>query len=613
MKASWSTLPAEVLLIVFDHLKRSSSEFLINKYLCQCRLVCKAWNTSATEILFSLEHSLSFGRAQKIKALELRFYGEKDLDVAFQRRFFDLVLTPATVSLTGSLDPTIIAILAELFQANPQNCNKIEQLPTLYDNGFDKNLLKMLLCCKQSLRVIRIGISRTTGSLKPLVNRLCEFQRLERCTLSFEKCSAYVPRMESVLKGCPQITSLFIDAVDGGRTLRNTMEEDECQSWLEQNVKKVDLEVEIDTRISRPDVIQYLAYKYAKIQQLQLHNFDATDIEEVERSLSAVRHIRKLNLHNWYFWHVEELEYFINVMKSKFNKIRLQFNIYKNDHSNFIANARKDSETSTTEFDLDFSRDLEQYMVEQILSLLNIVTAYHLVFYKLDEPFLLARRFDTEGKLNFYESLKFYPDIETLILDVSEIPHQAQHPCNLSSLKNLKNVTIAGSYRMSNTFLNFVEKMAPNLEHLTLKDCRLKSADELDSQHINMANTHFTSLSIITDRGGLASKNNYYTCVNASWEDKELSAKAQALLLQIKIKSSKDFPVQYFLLKPGRTATCVPISQEYYEKHINAWYVMIVECKSLETLRIGLGALAVDMTFKVDGELKQAVNKTIIY
>lgn len=277
------TLPAELWFHIFGNVNNTTE-------LGQSRLVCKLWNYFAEISILTMQITVKTHN----KAIKFYEYLKKKPEMALHVKHLTFEV-PQYYKSTSKHGPAFLKLLrlAMTHKINIIDGNMgmdsffIELLKIVESSPSSFDRLKMIPIptkYNHTYRTTVIGLKNILQGLildftsKPfdwdLIYRLGEFKRLTFLTLTGDAYN--ITLTDSILKKCGHLQELSIDVKFSDPIVLNTKT---VRTWSSRNVKKINSLKKLRFGLPcRPDLFEYLAYKYPNIQNIQLTiaNFNKT-------------------------------------------------------------------------------------------------------------------------------------------------------------------------------------------------------------------------------------------------------------------------------------------------------------------------------------------------
>ncbi|KAL9551801.1 hypothetical protein MBANPS3_004072 [Mucor bainieri] len=586
MVVLWSTLPPELWSNVFRHVQCIET-------LAECRLVCKTWDPIAERAMFS-------SSITDLNSLHLGYLSRMPPTVL--KGFFKLVMNPNIVSLNGILDETALNCLLNAVKESGEQCNKLTSLITSSVSSYDGySYLSAQLYFKTSLQEVHLFLDKPhTPIYQTVVNHLEEFNHLKKLFLSYSE-RHILPELEQMLTKCHHLETLHFD-ISMGET--EYISKEDLQKWMKYSVQKQSSTLRfIDiSDIYHPHLIEYLMFKYSTddLMTVKITGARTDNHGTIGRILDAIKNVPCIDVSYWYLDKAEEVEQTLSMLKDRNNVVILRpcKSIYL-ERFRVRLDANRYRHNNTTQYKIDISEDEFSVLFDRIINTIgslqnlkvnyvdeDIISVYWGMPYQRDRAF---RRMI---------------DIITVAMDVCftcvHIPYPSFSVDPLLS-PQLTTLKICGAI-VDQRVLTILSKVAPKLKHLTLNSCILNPAFHHHYQ-INMPVTNFGTLCIISG--------------DSIWEDyddmdnpiygfesrpeaiKKINRKISIThdqMVILKITSLSSNQVQHYILTPWYPAVVKTISKDEYTTCCAfRWPNIIIECNSLQTLRLDLGALFVEL------------------
>ncbi|KAL9558960.1 hypothetical protein MBANPS3_000661 [Mucor bainieri] len=632
--SSWSSIPRELLLDVFSRFRYETAE------LASFRLVCKAWNPAAEQVLLHSLHSYYEKKpflklhdylakrpsaARHIKSLKLYYYDtgvdiETSIDTAYLQKLFPLLITPSITSISGTFSPTAIALLWDIMANSPIPFNNIKELPVqrkynkpYCENYFfyDETYIKLLLHCKDTLESLHLQINPEPGMLDHVIELLDNLKHLKKMEITFEKNYDYKEGVEDVMNHCHYVKELHL----GSDQMPNVWSSSkaEARRWMrKENVQQHCSVEKIDDHLATADLVEYYIYKFPSLKELSLMYSSGSDDDDAIRILDAVKHVDKIHLTNFDLEKPATVRRFVSALKCQRNKFSLFLRGWSDSiRRQAIMDCDKNRQTEESDITMTVPQFMQPSTFKKYVSCLGKVT--DMSVYNYDNPEYssdcesIFDEFSMEKPVEFQAILRLLPHIEKLQFRVDSISNKSTDT-RKASLNKLHTLNLIGA-KIDEEILDFLQRSAPHLSNLTLKNSLLISKTS-PYQRIRMPKIAFSTLSIITKSDSLdrtQSKRLPEDSIHGRWIKTE--APQTSMLLQVTTWVTKHPVVQHFVLSVGNksTAACKSISKQAFDENPNSCPVLEIECKSLCMLKFDLGALVLDMKFNPGGELENAI------
>ncbi|CEP07552.1 hypothetical protein [Parasitella parasitica] len=588
---SWHALPSEIQLIIFDLVESV-------KELATCRLVCKQWNPLAEETMFGQKLELSTINttikfiyhikkkpmlARFIKSLYLPYID--DSTVLLQKKLIDLASTPNIRYLDGQkMSAELFDHFLDIVQRSPDKFDRLQALPNFFRT--DPKFVDTMLYFKGSIRELQL---ETTPLTKPIIPHLNEFKSLKKLVLNLfgmhflaDKPNYFI-ELEEILCKCNQLQILELKRCFA---VEHSMEKAKFREWLLKNVKQTSsLHTFKLDNVADSCMLEYLVYKYPNASKAEVGSFTYKTEGSIECTLDRVKHVESIQLSMYSKEGIEKFKNLLPKLKSKTNRIQISQRSRKL-YCAIQMDVTKNNRTDNTTFSIRIPQNAPHTVYKEITSLLGSVDHFEINY--------LDRR-STKGEdkpLSFFSFLETFPELESL--QFSDISINCP-PISLGRLKlnRLTSLEINGAC-VDKCIFQALSLSASNLKHLTLVNCYFSG----QNYFISLPNTKLETLSVIKKTSAM----NYQFKSGAI--EKYLQAlhklgsitEKQRMLLEIKRLSNAES--QLYLLTPGATPGTSSCSEQVLEENLTTYIPKImIECNSLRSLNIDLGALVTKMNF----------------
>lgn len=588
MASPWHKLPLEVWSIVFYQVGSV-------KALAECRLVCKAWDPLVERAMFS--QKLVFIKGDTITKFynhlvkrpslgqsinEMYFYRLHTTELGFEKHFFELAFTPNIRKIEGEISKELLRYLLEIARNSDKEFSKLESLPRPPYEFTDTHAAAFLYF-RKSLVQLHLTISRNDNeAMMSILNRLNEFENLNELSLEFYRGINDLMELENILRKCPRLLTLELE-VDWERNV--LMETAELKEWAKSNVEQSPNACVLNLGgESIPEIIEYLLYRYPNSRCATIGHYSSTE-GSVPRILKAIKELDYVTLHTWYMPNMEVFKSYASTMKSRRNTIAIRPSPH---YEGIIISVDATRFNGTSEFSMEISKDAS---LSEIITAIGGVCSLDIIYFGAEE-----------GTSSFFKLLHTTPQIEKLGFMSAYIEYQPSL-VNSLVLKQLRSLSLSGAI-VDEEVIPTLSKIATRLEHLTFETCLLDFKCHQDHRII-MPQSKLSSLSILaTENAWLWFGPEYQKVIGAlKWMQKSIILdKYQLMFLQIRQSSIKQ--THYFVLKIGTPSRRKQISKEEYQKNINQWPKIVIECKSLKQLKLDLGALVIDMDLGIETSIE---------
>ncbi|KAL9540728.1 hypothetical protein PS6_010623 [Mucor atramentarius] len=299
-----SSLPEELLPEIFGYITS-------NIQLARCRLVCAKWNQPAHSAMFS--NTIVFGTNEKVLALHGQLFSDPAKGKLVQHIYFkenfdafwmakailNTAFLPNVNSFQGfvSKPEEFYEMLLSIARESPNVLKKLKVLPS-YKGHIDITYYSDTLA---EIHINNPGAVMNEATIEFRRN-LNIFPNLK--SLKLDASFRNLSELELFLKGCTRLKKLEL-----GNTLPvPTLSSITSDAWMVHNVTPVgSLEQLTIERECRPELMEYLTYKYPNIKELTISlSYNSLDIRDVtvftcsmDRILRAIKGIETKEFEFW--------------------------------------------------------------------------------------------------------------------------------------------------------------------------------------------------------------------------------------------------------------------------------------------------------------------------
>lgn len=419
-----------------------------------------------------------------------------------------------------------------------------------------------------------------------------------------------MPELERMLRQCQLLESIDIIAdVDFGIP---RISKDDLKQWMINNVQQLPSLQSADINsYDHPHLVEYLIFKCPRMRNLALSNIETDDHGTVGRIVDAIKNVYSLNLDCWRLGNATDAEHVLSILKNRNNSIILR-PCQSGDISGLLMalNAKKNREDNTThcaicisETDFPEEVDLPEILnriIKAIAPFPNLKVEY------VDEDVLKHdNRTTHQGTTTFKRMIDIMSVAKDVCFTCTYIPYL---PLSVDGLlfEQLQTLKICGAV-VDHKVLTLMSRTVPKLQNFILNSCIL---NPFYPQHhrIDMPHTAFNTLSITSRRSIWKSYDciiedteNYFEEKYKSTEkiNSKISIK-QGQMVLVKITTLSDNMVEHYILKPGSLGRVMATSKDEYSTYAPGWPNIVIVCKSLEMLKLDLGALFVELKPGID-------------
>ncbi|KAK4511960.1 uncharacterized protein ATC70_003959 [Mucor velutinosus] len=603
MTVSWSSMPPELWSIVFKHTHSI-------KTVAKCRLVCKTWDPLAERAMFSKSLSV-YGTESIVKLCNrlqenpaLRYYirslylgSLKKVQLSIQEDLFKLVMNPNIVSLEGYFDKAALAILLKAVSESGEQCSKLESLITYegITNGGD-SYMNAQLYFRTSLQELRLSLHTPhTAIYQTVVDHLEQFNSLKKLVLTYSDRHV-LPELEQVLRKCQRLELIDFD-IGLGET--HWISKDDLKQWMISNVQQSPTLRFVDVGENHhPHLIEYLVYKYPNIPSVAISGAFTDGHGTIGRILDAVKGVGYISLRHWYLGDMEAVEQVLSTLKNKNNIVILRScSPYCSERGIVYLTAHKTGDNKTTHYMINISDTEFPAVFSKIIKIVGTSQNFQVDYIDDDITFVESGLANQQSK-SFKRMVKIISEVKSVNFTCAHIPYPS-FSVN-TSLSQVETLKICGAV-IDQKVLTVLSRITPKLKSLTLSSCILNPARP-QCYRIDMPHTDFSTLSINSEYWIWERDDNFG---DVEHEDKKLNEALDKIISNISIKQHQMVSLKitslssnqkhYYALTPGDSAVVKAISNDEYSKSIARWPSIVIVCKSLETLKLDLGALLVEL------------------
>ncbi|KAI8643326.1 hypothetical protein BD408DRAFT_431542 [Parasitella parasitica] len=594
------TLPLEIWCMVFHQVNSV-------KWIGNCRLVCRDWNPYAEEVMFgqnleltTVEKTIKFiyhlEKNPKMAEFIKDIYVCDFLSLPLETKLLDIALTSKIRYLKGEMNEELFGHLLEIAQNSPSKLSGLKSLPNfsrrrpIGASTTRPNYYKTLLFFKESLThlsVVKYPFEIPEQTLC-VIPRLNEFENLTELSLDLcgmphlrEVSMEYI-EIDNILSKCTKnLTSLTL-IVDYRST---TMGKKEFKDFLKlhnvQQVRNVHT-LKLGTVYS-PLIIEYLLYKYPSVSNMTvgyIKDFSDRIMEEVKnidmfQVIGYMPNVESLNSNTDLYQGLMNL---LRRMKSATNQLRILQRL-ENTSGNGLLEITKFKSTGTTHFNI-LVNGYAQAIHKEIM--LSVSPVSHLGINYIDYPTEFIDEIDDED-FEQPTSRRFDETGHPLMgrLDNTEQPTASEEFCELMQIipfDQLNKLTSLELFSDEKTNEDICEEIAynpvPDLKSLTLGTCFC-----YDEEHIiSLPEVDLEAVSL----------------VRRFCSTDKCSQVQKVLLVTQKTNAPHG---NYYFLTPGAPSRCEQISQRDVPDDLRNIPVIRLTFKSLNCLKINLGALVINVKF----------------
>ncbi|KAL9541357.1 hypothetical protein MBANPS3_009171 [Mucor bainieri] len=251
-----ATLPLELQFLIINCIKKPAN-------LGKCRLVCKAWSSVAEVAMLTAQH------------LTIVAPRSTDRNGKAFIQLIGLVITPTIeIYIDGIVGLDIIyKKLIDLVEESKHPIAKVKMLPI--PMNYNQTYMNAVLAFKHTLQKLILNFDNIPISWN-LIYRLNEIERLTSLTLAGDTYN--ITLTDTILKQCLQLEELDIDVRFSDPIV---LDKSSVHDWSSRNnVKKVYcMRVLRFGSLVRSDLLEYLIYKFPRIQTVQLTTNDVRTTE----------------------------------------------------------------------------------------------------------------------------------------------------------------------------------------------------------------------------------------------------------------------------------------------------------------------------------------------
>ncbi|KAF1806532.1 hypothetical protein V8B55DRAFT_1457466 [Mucor lusitanicus] len=595
-------LPFEIWINILNQIESPQQ-------LARCRLVCKQWNPVAEKAMFSGNFAIIPDDESFVAKLHYHLTTKpalalliKSIDLASSNisqsaplcaELLELVMTSNLEKITETFPLIHTDLVYRIIIRSAHKFGRIKWIPV---NVYSYLYKRCVYALKDSLEFIRVSIDEEDSTID--LDLFGEFKRLDWLELVHSSIQD-ITDLDLILRQLQCATKLDLWTNFTGEDY-TSKSGSQMETWLIRNVRideRIKSIVDLSDR-SRDhwcNLIEYIVYKYPKLQFLQLTRLALNN--DAERVLQAIKHIPSLTLVDAECNSADHLWAVGDTIKSASNVIKIKYSPYvvSGDGKCQIEQACRRDRIATSEFSVKLQSEAPHAYFERFLSSagsgVSVITKANidLVHWRCQD--------NSKGLLSLYDILRLLPAVQDFEFGDAIIKYQASGNCDLI-LNDLKKLEIVGA-KIDHRVITQLSISAPNLHQLTISSSLVVGREAKIA--IVMPHSNLSTLTFQTkDLDSETVEEDYEQ--RSELRELRLNGKKMGLdkITYLCIKTEL-FPEKRYALEPiSRVITT--LSEKEFKQQATASKTVHIECKSLLSLVFASSNLNITMHFQ-DGEL----------